>query len=177
MPKDETVPTDNKDMPEYDDVEYDDESEEIEDGDEFEEADWEDDTDTDVPENQNAVMFKYQVEPDVPKNQKGILNDYRPFYGRHTALGNTLRPDNPRILDAYDLAAILDDCPTLRHRSTRLRGRVMTELQLFRSNHGFERRMETTITKSMDIRDDRFTPVSEPEKKKRFSILRGRKKK
>ena len=170
------MPDDEK-LPEYDDVEYDDENDDVEeDDDEFEEADWEDETDTDVTENQSSVMFKYQVEPDVPISQKGILNDYRPFFGRHTALGNTLRPDNPRILDAYDLAAILDDCPTLRHRSTRLRGRVMTELQLFRSNHGFERKMETTITKSMDIQDNRFTPVSEPEKQKRFSILRGKKK-
>jgi hypothetical protein len=157
-------------------VGYEDDPDISPDDDDFEEPEWEDETDTDAPENQSAVMFKYQVEPDVPIKQKGVLDDYRPFYGRHTALDNTIRPDNPRILDAYDLATILDDCPTLRHRATRLRGRVLTELQLFRSNHGFERKMETTITKSMDIKDNRFTPVSEPEKKKRFSILRRKKK-
>jgi len=158
---------DEEKLPEYDDVEYDEEDEQgPQDVDEFEESEWEDDTDTDVPENQSAVMFKYQVEPDIPKSQKAVLDDYRPFYGRHTALGNTIRPDNPRILDAYDLATILDDCPTLRHRGTRLRGRVMTELQLFRSNKGFERTMETTITKAMNIKDNRFTQCQNQKKRR-----------
>ena len=153
MPEEENNP-DDENSPEYEDVEYTDDEEP-----DFEEPEWEDETETDIPEQQNSVMFKYQVEPDVPKSQRGVLDDYRPFYGRHAALGNTIRPDNPRILDAYDLTTILDDCPTLRHRATRWRGRVLTELQLFRSNHGFERKMETTITKSMDIKDNRFTPV------------------
>lgn len=141
----------------------------------YDEPDWEDETETGVPEQQAAALFKYQVEADIPKKQKDALDDYRPFYGRHTALGNTKRTDNIRILDSYDLTTILDDCPTLRHRATRIRGRTLTELQLFRSNGGFERQMETTVTKSLQVKDNRITPVNEPEKKKRLSLFKGRK--
>jgi len=129
------------------------------------------------PDEYATTLYKYQVEADVPRSQRPSLDPYRPFYGRHAALGNTKRMDNLRHLDAYDIATILDECPTLRHRATTLKGKVLTELQLCRSNPevgGFERRMQTTriSRQSVDqsIMDSRIENMY-PKKKKRFKIF------
>ncbi len=159
-------------MPEYDDKSY------VEDSD-LDNSLLELDEDIDLPDIAQSVIYKYQVEADVPKSHRPSLDSYRSFYGRHVSLGNTKRLDNPRFLDAFDLATILDECPTLRHRATNLKGRITSELQLCRSNPpvgGFERRMEATVIKQQDIdvRDGRMQNNMELSemKKKRFSLFR-----
>ena len=140
---------------------------------EEDDLDWMDDTDTEVPQPRDVSIYKYQVEADVPVSQRDQLDQYRPFYGRHVALGNSERKDNIRILDQYDITSMLDMCPTLRHRATTLKGRVLSELQMFRSNAGFERRMQATVIKQnkMNISDDRLDE-QEGKKKKRFGLFR-----
>ena len=135
---------------------------------------YEDDTEIDEPEQRGISIYKYQVEADVPVSERPNLDPYRPFYGRHAALGFTKRQDNLHILDAYDVVTMLDECPTLRHRGTSHKGRILTELQLFRSNDGFERRMEATVIKqsAVDVRDNRFQEPIVQEKKKRFKLFR-----
>jgi hypothetical protein len=162
-------------IPEYDEIDY--EKEEDEEEPDTSLTQYDDGEDIDVPDIAQSVIYKYQVEADIPKTQKPTLDPYRPFYGRHVSLGNTKRKDNPRFLDAYDLATILDECPTLRHRGTALKGRVTSELQMCRSNPpvgGFERRMEATIIKQQDIdvKDTRFQNDPIDIKKKRFSLFR-----
>lgn len=144
--------------------------------DEFEEI--EDENEIDYPERQNISIYKYQVEPDVPRAQQPELDPYRPFYGRHVALGNVERFDIIRFLDTYDVVTMLEECPTLRQRGTNMKGRLLTELQLLRSNKGFERRMETTVTKqsAIDIQDNRFNLDYEQPKKKRFKLFRRKNK-
>jgi len=162
-------------IPEYEEVEYDKEKDEYNYN-----SGYDDEENIELPDAAQSVMYKYQVEADVPTVQKQNLEPYRPFYGRHVSLGNTKRLDNIRFLDAYDLATILDECPTLRHRATSLKGRILAELQLCRSNPpvgGFERRMEATIIKQQDIdvKDNRFTPEPVEVRKKRFSLFRRKK--
>lgn len=158
---------------EYDEIDYEREEEKPD----TSLSQYDDEEEIDVPDVAQSVLYKYQVEADVSKAQKPTLDPYRAFYGRHISLGNTKRKDNPRFLDAYDLASILDECPTLRHRGTALKGRIISEIQLCRSNPpvgGFERRMEATMIKQQDIdvRDTRFQNDSIEMKKKRFSLFR-----
>lgn len=114
------------------------------------------DEDEDIikPSEWGPSLFKYQVEAEVPTTQRKDLNRMRPFYGRHVAMGNTLREDNLKHLDAYDSSLILEDCPTLRHLATRLKGREVSEYQMCRGNPeigGFERKMQSTGIKRQDI--------------------------
>ena len=131
-----------------------------------------------LPESWDAAIYRYQVEPDIPTEQLRSLNTYRPFFGRHSALGNTKRIDNLHYIDAYDIATVLDRCPTLRHRGTELKGRVLTELQLCRSNPevgGFERRMQSTsiarqsVDQTQTITDNRFD--GQRTRTKRFRLF------
>lgn len=159
----------------YSDVQYEDDP-----GDEYmDQLIRQDETDIEIPEERGITIYKYQVEADVPVAQRPNLDPYRPFYGRHVPLGNTKRMDNLRMLDAYDVATMLEMCPTLRDRATELKGRVLTELQLFRSNEGFERRMEATTIKqqAVELSDKRYEQImkSEGNKTKRFKLFRRKK--
>ena len=160
---------------EYDEVEYEETNEEGEDLEDY--SSYEDETEIESPEKHGISIYKYQVEADVPVSERPSLDPYRPFYGRHTALGFTKRLDNLHILDAYDVVTMLDECPTLRHRGTSLKGRVLTELQLFRSNDGFERKMEATVIKqsAVDLKDNRYELPTVGTQKKRFGLFRRKK--
>jgi len=54
------------------------------------------------------VPIKYRTEAQVPKIQKTFFDQYQGAYGRHVALSNTKRLDNPRHLNALDLQYIYD---------------------------------------------------------------------
>jgi hypothetical protein len=111
-------------------------------------------------EDMNASNFKLQTEVDVTQDQGDALEEYLPFYGRHVAINNLRRFDNLVHLDYFDTSVLYDRCPTLRHRSTRIKGRALSSLQMHRANPevgGFERKAETTAINKLnyDISDGR----------------------
>lgn len=112
------------------------------------------------PDDLSSTNFKLQTEVDITHEQGNALEDYLPFYGRHVAINNLRRFDNLVHLDYFDTSVLYDRCPTLRHRSTRIKGRALSSLQMHRANPevgGFERKAETTAINKLnyDIRDDR----------------------
>jgi len=112
------------------------------------------------PEDLNSTNFKLQTEVDITNNQLEALEEYLPFYGRHVAINNLRRFDNLVHLDYFDTSILYDRCPTLRHRSTRIKGRALSSLQMHRANPevgGFERKAETTAINKLnyDIKDGR----------------------
>jgi hypothetical protein len=112
------------------------------------------------PEDLSSTNFKLQTEVDVTEEQGDALEEYLPFYGRHVAINNLRRFDNLVHLDYFDTSVLYDRCPTLRHRSTRIKGRALSSLQMHRANPevgGFERKAETTAINKLnyDIRDGR----------------------
>jgi len=126
------------------------------------------------PEDMSSTNFKLQTEVDVTSEQADALEEYLPFYGRHVAINNLRRFDNLVHLDYFDTSVLYDRCPTLRHRSTRIKGRALSSLQMHRANPevgGFERKAETTAINKLnyDIRDGRgnlYNPEEEKVKKK-----------
>lgn len=132
-------------------------------------------------EDMNAANFKLQTEVDVTQDQGDALEEYLPFYGRHVAINNLRRFDNLVHLDYFDTSVLYDRCPTLRHRSTRIKGRALSSLQMHRANPevgGFERKAETTAINKLnyDIQDGRSANNGGPIKKQgRLSrAFRGR---
>ena len=125
------------------------------------------------PDDMSSANFKLQTEVDVTQDQGDALEDYLPFYGRHVAINNLRRFDNLVHLDYFDTSVLYDRCPTLRHRSTRIKGRALASLQMHRANPevgGFERKAETTAINKLnyDIRDGRgpiYNPKEENGKK------------
>ena len=112
------------------------------------------------PEDLTATNFKLQTEVDITQEQGDALEEYLPFYGRHVAINNLRRFDNLVHLDYFDTSILYDRCPTLRHRSTRIKGRALSSLQMHRANPevgGFERKAETTAINKLnyDIHDGR----------------------
>jgi len=130
------------------------------------------------PEDLNATNFKLQTEVDIPADQNEALESYLPFYGRHVAINNLRRFDNLVHLDYFDTANLYDRCPTLRHRSTRIKGRALSSLQMHRANPevgGFERKAETTAINKLnyDIKDGRSDNLYNAEEKKRGVLTRA----
>lgn len=112
------------------------------------------------PDDLGSTSFKLQTEVDITEGQGESLEEYLPFYGRHVAINNLRRYDNLVHLDYFDTSVLYDRCPTLRHRSTRIKGRALSSLQMHRANPevgGFERKAETTAINKLnyDIHDDR----------------------
>lgn len=121
------------------------------------------------PEDLSSTNFKLQTEVDVTQEQGDALEEYLPFYGRHVAVNNLRRFDNLVHLDYFDTSVLYDRCPTLRHRSTRIKGRALSSLQMHRANPevgGFERKAETTAINKLnyDIRDGRGNLYNNEEK-------------
>lgn len=122
------------------------------------------------------VPIKYRTEAQVPKIQKTFFDQYQGAYGRHVALSNTKRLDNPRHLNALDLQYIYDRIPTLRHRGNEIRVRETSEFQMCRSNQemgGFEAKLGVTNIKreSMDVKQAQSLFSSNPNKKKKKGML------
>jgi len=123
------------------------------------------------PEDLSSTTFKLQTEVDVTEEQGDALEQYLPFYGRHVAINNLQRNDNLVHLDMFDTSVLYDRCPTLRHRSTRIKGRALSSLQMHRANPetgGFERKAQTTAINKLnyDIKDGRENLYNTPEKKR-----------
>lgn len=128
------------------------------------------------PEDLSATNFKLLTESDITEDQSGALEQYLPFYGRHVSVNNLRRFDNLVHLDMFDTSVLYDRCPTLRHRSTRIKGRALSSLQMHRANPmqgGFERTSQVTAVNKLnyDIKDDRGNLYNN-EKKKRGVISR-----
>jgi hypothetical protein len=105
---------------------------------------------TEMPrhEAQDTVYVKYRTEADVPTYQTKYFDAYRGAFGRHVALSNTFRNDNPRHLNSLDLQFLYDDMPTLRQNAEQRRIRETAEFQMCRSNPevgGFEAKIGSTI--------------------------------
>lgn len=101
-------------------------------------------------DNQDTVYVKYRTEADVPRYQEKYFEAYRGAYGRHVALSNTFRNDNPRHLNSLDLQFLYDDdsMATLRQNAEQRRIRDTAEFQMCRSNPeigGFEAKIGSTI--------------------------------
>jgi hypothetical protein len=127
------------------------------------------------PEDVSHATFKLQTEVDITEEQSEALDTYLPFYGRHAAINNLKREDNMVHLDMFLTAAMYDRCPTLRHRSTRIKGYALSSLQLHRSNPeqgGFERKAQVTAINMLNIGDDRRGNLYNPPKKKKGVLSR-----
>jgi len=123
-----------------------------------------------------TVPIKYRTEAQVPKTQKNFFDQYQGAYGRHVALSNTKRLDNPRHLNALDLQYIYDRIPTLRHRGNEIRVRETSEYQMCRSNQemgGFEAKLGVTNIKreNVDVKQAQSLFESNPSKKKKKGML------
>lgn len=134
------------------------------------------------PEDLSSTNFKLQTEVDVTQEQGDALEEYLPFYGRHAAINNLRRIDNLVHLDMFDTSVLYDRCPTLRHRSTRIKGRALSSLQMHRANPetgGFERKAQTTAINKLnyDIQDGRSNLYNDKNEKKKGFLGRifGRK--
>jgi len=128
------------------------------------------------PEDLSSTTFKLQTEVDVTEDQANALEQYLPFHGRHVAINNLRRFDNLVHLDMFDTSVLYDRCPTLRHRSTRIKGRALASLQMHRANAevgGFERKAETTAINKLnyDIRDGRDNIYNSDKEKHKKGIL------
>lgn len=109
------------------------------------------------PEPQETVYVKYRTEADVPQFQDKYFDSYKGAYGRHVALSNTYRNDNPRHLNSLDLQFLYDEMPTLRQNANQRRIRETAEFQMCRSNPeigGFEAKIGSTLIKreSVDLK-------------------------
>lgn len=114
---------------------------------------WDDDPPT-GQETIETVHAKYRTEAEVPKSQKKSFDDYRGAYGRHVALSNTRRSDNPRHLMAIDLQSIWERIPTHAQRATLIRIRETSEFQMCRGNEekgGFEAKLSATNIRREDV--------------------------
>jgi hypothetical protein len=101
-----------------------------------------------------SVYARYRTEAEVPKSQKISFDAYRGAYGRHVALSNTRRQDNPRHLMAIDLQSIWERIPTHAQRATLIRIRETSEFQMCRSNPetgGFEAKIGITSIRREDV--------------------------
>ena len=123
-----------------------------------------------------TVPIKYRTEAQVPKTQRNFFDQYQGAYGRHVALSNTKRIDNPRHLNALDLQYLYDRIPTLRHRGNEIRVRETSEYQMCRSNQemgGFEAKLGVTNIRreNVDVKQAQSLFSSESGKKKRRGML------
>ena len=130
------------------------------------------------PEDLSATNFKLQTEVDITREQADALEEYLPFFGRHVAINNLRRQDNLVHLDYFDTSVLYDRCPTLRHRSTRIKGRGLSSLQMHRANPevgGFERKAETTAINKLnyDIHDGRDNGGPTPAERKKGFLTRA----
>jgi len=121
----------------------------------------------------NSVPIKYRTEAQVPKTQEKFFDQYQGSFGRHVALSNTKRMDNPRHLNALDLQYIYDRIPTLRQRGNEIRVRETSEYQMCRSNQemgGFEAKLGVTNIRreNVDVKQAQslFSPDDGKKKKK-----------
>lgn len=136
------------------------------------------------PEDLSSTTFKLQTEVDTTEEQADALEEYLPFYGRHVAINNLKRQDNLVHLDMFDTSVLYDRCPTLRHRSTRIKGRALSSLQMHRANPeagGFERKAQTTAINKLnydikDGRDNLYNNDKEGRKRGIISRVLGRRK-
>jgi hypothetical protein len=117
-----------------------------------------------------AVLYRVQTEADIPRMQKKQLTTVRQLFGLHVPLSNTLRKDNIRHINTYNLAQVYMRIPKLRHMGVERMGQTTTELQVARSNEevgGFERKAQISMIKreSMNISE---TPRKKPSMTERF---------
>jgi hypothetical protein len=122
------------------------------------------------PEDLSSTSYKLLTETDTTQEQGEALEQYLPFYGRHVAVNNLRRFDNLVHLDMFDTSVLYDRCPTLRHRSTRIKGRALSSFQLHRANPevgGFERKSQVTAVNKLnyDIKDGRDNLYNNSKKK------------
>ena len=132
------------------------------------------------PQVSSGVIYRYQTEAEVPRKQQRQLGFFKMLMGRHVALGNTKRLDNPRHINSYEMSEGYMRNPLLRHRAVGIMGRTTAELQLCRSNErvgGFEREIQQSIVKRehYDIKET-STPMT-AEKRKMFDRFRKNKQK
>ena len=128
----------------------------------------------DTPDSLGTVLTKYRVEAEVPNSQKKSFDVNKAFHGRHVALSNTRRGDNPRHLDAQDLCMIYSRMPTLRHRGTQIRMRETSEFQMCRSNQeigGFEAKLAGTVIRKEDVDVRQTQNLNNGGKTRRSGIL------
>jgi len=130
------------------------------------------------PEDLSSTNFKLLTEVDVTQDQANALEQYLPFHGRHVSVNNLRRFDNLVHLDMFDTSVLYDRCPTLRHRSTRIKGRALASLQMHRANApigGFERTSQVTAVNKLnyDIKDGRDNLYNNDKKRGVLSRVFG----
>jgi len=130
------------------------------------------------PEQQDTVYVRYRTEADIPNYQAKYFNAYKGSFGRHVALSNTFRSDNPRHLNSLDLQFLYDDMPTLRQNAEQRRIRETSEFQMCRSNPeigGFEAKIGSTIIRrdTMDLKQAQtLTHAGQTKKSNILGFLR-----
>jgi len=119
----------------------------------------------------SAVLYRVQTEADIPRQQKKQLNSVRQLFGLHVPLSNTMRKDNLRHINTYNLAEDYMRIPKLRHMGVERMGATTTELQLARSNEevgGFERKAQISMIKRESMNVSEARPVKKPSLSERF---------
>jgi hypothetical protein len=133
-----------------------------------------------VPNDQPSTIYaKYRTEAEVNKKQKPEFNPYVANYGRHVALTNMPRSDNPRHLNWIDLQYMYDDEPMLAQHGNMIRIRETAEFQMCRGNPeigGFEAKMGSIIIKreNVDVKQTQSLSqdISRPKKKSVLAFWR-----
>lgn len=119
----------------------------------------------------SAVLYRVQTEADIPRQQKKQLNSVRQLFGLHVPLSNTMRKDNLRHINTYNLAENYMRIPKLRHMGVERMGATTTELQLARSNEevgGFERKAQISMIKRESMNVSEAKSLKKPSLSERF---------
>lgn len=146
--------------------------------DDYEDDGYEDEETREPPQVSPGIIYKYQTEAEIPKSQQRQIGFFRMLMGRHVALGNTKRLDNPRHINSYELAENYWRNPLLRHRAIAIMGKTTAELQLCRSNErvgGFEREIQQSVVKREKYDISERTVPMRPETRKFLDRLRRKK--
>lgn len=127
----------------------------------------------------STIYAKYRTEAEISKKQRPEFTPYVSNYGRHVALSNTPRSDNPRHLNNIDLQFMYDEEPMLAQRGTMVRISETAEFQECRSNPkigGFEAEIGSTIIKreTVDVKQAQSLSqdVVRPKKKSILAFWR-----
>jgi len=140
-----------------------------------------DDTEDEQPpgDQPSTIYAKYRTEAEVNKRQRPEFTPYVSNYGRHVALSNTPRSDNPRHLNWIDLQFMYDDEPMLAQHGNMIRVRETSEFQMTRGNPevgGFEAKIGSTIIKreNVDVKQSQSLSqdISRPKKKSILAFWR-----
>lgn len=134
------------------------------------------------PQITSSAGIKYQVEAQIPKRIRKIFEEITVFWGRHVAMGNSPRKENPRHLNQIEMVFNYnqDDMILFADRGLAIASMFTAETTMERGNEkhgGFEREMQQSLFRhgNYDISQEQKIPMT-AEKKRFLSSFRKNKK-